>query len=949
VKRQLFAAVSLMVVVSVLLALPPGSVTSMIAQEPHLPTFAPAEPAPSSSDGPWETALNGRKYMPADAPARASFALAPQSTGGPDEYGYTWNDSVAFSWIDAVAGGTDTGMSGYAAATGPIALPFSFKYYENIYTSLYIAAPGYVSFDNSDYWSTQDEIPAPSTPNNVIAPYWTPTYLKSTGPTGRVYYKSGGTAPNRYFVVEWYDVKGGDSSDTIGKDDTYRFEAVLYENGDIVFQYHTMTLKNDYWCGASGIEDPTGMVGLSYVGFCNYPPSNRAVRFYRPAPAARVNVTPLSYGQFVRADQTAVFQIPIRNTGELGADTYDLFVTSSWPVSLYSWDGTTLLTDTDGDFTIDTGPVVQGGTFVVVAKVQTPGTASLGDNNTAYLTVQSSLNTSKSKNPVLQSAVPAPFAQVFNDNTDGAMSLYLAQPAGQTLEKVTEDGHYGYYLAVAELPNSNFAYAWTMYRSLGNVGVREIEYTLVDRFGKPVHAVSNLTNHSGATVYTYDYYPAIAVAPNGRIGVLWYRYLYNNANSQFNYNIYFAILDASGSVAYGPVSVTNNSTWGTSSAQNVPRFYEPRITATTDNRFVLAWRKYYYGAPTGSCTSYCSVSDIFYAARDSNGNQVKAPTAFTHDTAGSADYYFDPTLTALSGNRALLAFSRSASYQDIYYGVLDSSGNTVMGMTNLSSDGNSQYDYGPDAVQLSDGRVAVAWTGGSYPYYQIRFAILDTAYNRSAGPTTLNNSAAVAGNDYVSVSADASGRAILTWSDYDTQRNLYYALVDGNGTQITPPMIFHASQADYLGISSEGYGNTSYSWTPPSGVDGKLTLGSALVGATPGGAANMAVTYLNHGAAIATNVVLTATLDSNLTYLSDTSGIAPSISGNDITWNLPDMGLYDGGGFMLRLNVPSAAIGTRYPVTFTLTASGSEANSTDNTGSGEVMIAYQVYLPLIRR
>ena len=55
---------------------------------------------------------------------------APQTTGGPDDYGYTWDDSVPLSWINAT-GGTDTGMSGfsYNQKTGPIALPFAFKYY----------------------------------------------------------------------------------------------------------------------------------------------------------------------------------------------------------------------------------------------------------------------------------------------------------------------------------------------------------------------------------------------------------------------------------------------------------------------------------------------------------------------------------------------------------------------------------------------------------------------------------------------------------------------------------------------------------------------------------------------------------------------------------------------------------------------------------------------------
>ena len=116
-------------------------------------------------------------------------------SGGPDDYGYTWNDSVGLNWISA-AGGTDTGMSGsgWDEATGPVSLPFSFKYYENSYNKLYIAGPGYIAFDEAPYWyDFSRNIPSPGQPNNVVAPYWTPTYI---GPGSWVRYISGGTSPN---------------------------------------------------------------------------------------------------------------------------------------------------------------------------------------------------------------------------------------------------------------------------------------------------------------------------------------------------------------------------------------------------------------------------------------------------------------------------------------------------------------------------------------------------------------------------------------------------------------------------------------------------------------------------------------------------------------------------------------------------------------------------------
>jgi hypothetical protein len=307
---------------------------------------------------------------------------------------------------------------------------------------------------------------------------------------------------------------------------------ILYEDGDIVVQY----LYNSY-----GLEN------------------NKAIRFYRPGPMARVKAWPRYQGRFTSAGESIAFQVPIRNTGELGSDTYDLLVSSPWSVALYAADGTTPLTDTDSDSTVDTGSVTQGDSTTVVVKVTTPGMAGVGHDNAAAVTVRSSLDTSKSATPVLQTAVPAPFAQVYRDNADGAMSLYLVQPASQVVKKTTPDWYYGSDLAVAEMPDS-FAYFWTDYHWTGSVGSYDIEYTLLDRYGQTTRGVSKLTSHSGATVNTYDYHPAVAVAPNGRIGVVWYRYL--SASNGWNYNIYYAILDPTGSVIVPPTNLTNNPIWG---------------------------------------------------------------------------------------------------------------------------------------------------------------------------------------------------------------------------------------------------------------------------------------------------------------------------------------------------------------------------------------------------
>jgi hypothetical protein len=729
-----------------------------------------------ASDGLWGMSDRAGAF----AGTAAAQAVA---TGGPDDFGYTWDDSVPFAWIDATSG-TDTGMSGdsWWQRFGPVNLPFAFKYYENTYAQVYIAASGYVAFTDEGAWNSQSRLPSPNKPNNVVAPYWAPLKLATNGPRGRVYYKSGGAPPNRYFVVEWHQV-----TDAWRQESTFTFEVILYENGDILFQYATM---NGNACGHAGIEDSAGLDGLAYGSFCQRYPSNKAVRFSRPAPSARVQVRPPFQGQFVAPGEIVAFQQPIRNTGELGTDTYDLTVTSSWPVSLLATDGTTLLTDTDGDGVVDTGPLAERSFTTVTVMIQTPPEAGIGDYTTVSVKVQSSLNPRKQKTATLRAAIAAPFAQVFRvyRGRYDDVNLYLVKPTGQALKRF---GSFISGVAVAETPDGNFVCAWSTSReSTPWLATASIEYAVFDPYGNLTRPVSNLTDPSGATVDTYDFSLAVAVAPNGQIGVLWQRLLYDRSSGQYNYNVYFAILDPVGNVVVPPTNLTNNAGWGL----NAPQFWSPRIAATTDNRFMLAWTR-----------SHADLSDIYYAVRDTSGAEVRKITKLT-DSTGVWDGYYRPTLTALSPDRVLLASERGDG--DIYFAVLDSSGNLLRYWQNLSNDAWSRSELAPDAVQLSDGRIVVAWTSDS----RIRFAVLDRSYNRIAGPITLDNPAAVTGDDYVSVTADASGRAILTWMDADSfyRRNLYYALVDGKGKVLTPPMIFRTSPTS-IQTSYEGYGNTSYS------------------------------------------------------------------------------------------------------------------------------------------
>lgn len=136
---------------------------------------------------------------------------------------------------------------------------------------------------------------------------------------------------------------------------------------------------------------------------------------------------------------------------------------------------------------------------------------------------------------------------------------------------------------------------------------------------------------------------------------------------------------------------------------------------------------------------------------------------------------------------------------------------------------------------------------------------------------------------------------------------------------------------------------------PPDtrGVDLHIDV-ARIVPAAPGGLATASIHYANLGETRAISITLVMTFDSQLIYTSDTSGVAPEVSGTIITWTLPSATYYQKNGFNVYLQVPlEAGYGMRYPITGTLTSANPDVDYSDNNFSSEVMITRQVFLPVI--
>ncbi|HBY94150.1 MAG TPA: hypothetical protein DEP84_09345 [Chloroflexi bacterium] len=193
-----------------------------------------------------------------DNTAMAQVTASPPY-GQPDAFGYVQLDSTrpggpAFAWVDATDGVTST-VTGNNSFGGPFPIGFSFLYYGNSYTQLYFSTNGLVTFGSGSVAYNNNILPDPSSPNNVLAVLWDDLQVPASS---AIYYKQGGTAPDRYFVVEWYNVSPrGDTAHPL------TFEVVIYENGIILFQY--LTLSGSLNSSTVGIEESTGTTGVLYA------------------------------------------------------------------------------------------------------------------------------------------------------------------------------------------------------------------------------------------------------------------------------------------------------------------------------------------------------------------------------------------------------------------------------------------------------------------------------------------------------------------------------------------------------------------------------------------------------------------------------------------------------------------------------------------------------------
>ena len=191
-------------------------------------------------------------------------------SGGPDAFGYIWKDSndpggPQYNWVDISSFGTPVSL-GDDSNVGPFPLGFTISFYGTNFTQYRICSNGWVSFTSSSTRYSNQSIPTPDEPNNLLAGFWddlNPNY------GGQVYrYES-----NDSVIVTW------DNIQHYGSGGPYTFQIIILANGTITYQYNNMVSRLDE--STIGIENAGGTIGLQVAYNQQYVQNDLAIRFTR--------------------------------------------------------------------------------------------------------------------------------------------------------------------------------------------------------------------------------------------------------------------------------------------------------------------------------------------------------------------------------------------------------------------------------------------------------------------------------------------------------------------------------------------------------------------------------------------------------------------------------------------------------------------------------------------
>lgn len=357
---------------------------------------------------------------------------AARSTGGPDAFGYVFTDSTegggpTYSWVDI----SGTGTSLYLAddeISSAVALGFTFPFYGQDKTDVYIVSNGHLTFDVASGTDLSNDCSLPSSTNgnnDLIGVMWDdmdPADLNS--PVYYQYFPAGSAPWGGYsgacFVVSFIDFhhycsSGGASCPSAGT-----WQAILFDDGGILIQFQNV--GDETGSGSTtGIENSDASIGLTYA--CDTADSltdQLAVMFYIPEAEGDADVSVTKTNDVVgEADpgDTVIYTVNITNNGPETAT--DVAVSDVLPSEV------TYVSDTCG------------GTYDAGSHTITWNIAEMDNTETVQCTITVSVNTGTGgSTPVNNISVTcADDANSDNDNASSQFTVALPPEADLAITK----------------------------------------------------------------------------------------------------------------------------------------------------------------------------------------------------------------------------------------------------------------------------------------------------------------------------------------------------------------------------------------------------------------------------------------------------------------------------------------------------------------------------------
>lgn len=440
--------------------------------------------------------------------------------GGPDAFGYRWIDSdeaggPTFNWIEINSIGnllsiTDDGN------VGPFAIGFPFEFYGVTFDSFRVASNGFATFTSTSGTLTNDTIPSPPEPNNLLALMWDDLRSAYGGGAGNIYYHSN----SERLVIEYdHVIRYGQTTCP------YTMEIVLYPNGKIIYQYKQMGDGTCTYLNQStiGIENGTGTDGLEVVFNANYVHDNMAIRF-SAAPSWLVFSPELGT---IPPGESDTIDITFDATGILSGDFYGAFIITSndpdTPVDTVPAHMTILVPD----MTFDPASIETSGTegqapFDVTMDIGNAGAGRLIFNiveGTPWLSVSPVADTIPPGDPATTITLTIDCTNLYAGNYQGQLKVYSNDPDFQPYATYDVALHVGPNPDIAVSPDSFYIGIYAGYTkdtsmTISNTGDGHLVWgTAIEELGKGADTTLyedfegtfppagwTVVNHDGGTV-----------------------------------------------------------------------------------------------------------------------------------------------------------------------------------------------------------------------------------------------------------------------------------------------------------------------------------------------------------------------------------------------------------------------------------------------------------------